>query len=407
MKILVVVANCLKVNSSANLCHISYINGLIDCGHEVDLLTVNDKGAVIDKDITIPDVNNIYEYNGSVYDRLHKRKKTYISMKSKPIQNENNVKKSGLKNIISRLLIMVKKFIHDLYGVYETSIIWYNNAKKFKSKEEYDLVVSLSFPPTSHLMAIYLKNKKCVAAKRWIQIWEDPWSLDLVMNALRIQTLHKKEEKKLLDNASEILYVSPLTLEYQKELFPENATKMRWAPLPTYYQSKNNELNFSELHFGYFGDYNSKVRNIVPFYNAMKNSGHKFTVCGASDLNLVSDKNIDIYPRLPLSELSEHENKANVLVFLCNLKGGQIPGKIYQYSATNKFILFILDGTDEEKIILKEYFSKFNRYVFCDNNEASIIDAIDFIKANTEKAELFTPIDNFKPEKIIKQIIEG
>ena len=405
MKILVIAANCLKVNSSANLCHISYINGLIDGGHEVDLLTVNDKGAIIDKNIKIPDVHKIYEYDGSIYDRFHKRKNNNVSLNT--VNNEINIKSSKIKSLIRKLFISLKKVIHDLYGVYETSIIWYNNARKFRSKQEYDFVISLSFPPTSHLMAIYLKNKKHVSAKKWLQIWEDPWSADLLIHAIRTRKKHSSEEKKLLDNASEILYVSPLTLQYQKELFPENASKMRWAPLPTYYESKNDVPDFTELHFGYFGDYNSKVRNIEPFYNAIKKSKYKFTVCGATDFKLVADDNISVYPRLPLNELAVHENKTNVLVFLCNLKGGQIPGKIYQYSATNKFILFILDGTEEEKNILKEYFSKFNRYVFCENNESSIKAAIDYINSNIDKKELYTAIDDFKPEKIINLILEG
>ena len=48
MKILVVAGYCLQVNSSANLCHISYIKGLVDCGHTVDLLTVSNKNQNID-----------------------------------------------------------------------------------------------------------------------------------------------------------------------------------------------------------------------------------------------------------------------------------------------------------------------------------------------------------------------
>ena len=51
MKILVAAGYCLRVNSSANLCHLSYLNGLIDCGHTVDLLTVSEKNQPIDPGI--------------------------------------------------------------------------------------------------------------------------------------------------------------------------------------------------------------------------------------------------------------------------------------------------------------------------------------------------------------------
>ena len=54
----------------------------------------------------------------------------------------------------------LKKLINDFYGVYDTSIIWYKYAKKFKSNKKYDIVISLSYPPTSHLLANYLKNRE-------------------------------------------------------------------------------------------------------------------------------------------------------------------------------------------------------------------------------------------------------
>ena len=65
---------------------------------------------------------------------------------------------------------------------------------------------------------------------------------------------------------------------------------------------------------------------------------------------------------------------------MCNLKGGQIPGKIYQYSATNKKILFILDGSESEISVLENYFKKFNRYIFCKNNVVDIEFAIKEIE---------------------------
>ena len=100
------------------------------------------------------------------------------------------------------------------------------------------------------------------------------------------------------------------------------------------------------------------------------------------------------------------EAKTDVLVFLCNLKGGQIPGKIYQYSATNKTILFILDGTKQEISILKKYFGKFNRYVFCENNEDSIKRAVnDIINGNIDSIDN-KPIEDFNPKNIMKFILE-
>ena len=74
MKILVVAGYCLQVNSSANLCHISYIKGLLDGGHTVDLLTVSNKNQNIDTGIKIPKVRKLYTYEASLYEQLGARK---------------------------------------------------------------------------------------------------------------------------------------------------------------------------------------------------------------------------------------------------------------------------------------------------------------------------------------------
>ena len=43
LNILVVVGDCLRENSSANLCHCAYIKGLLDLGYNVDLLSKENK----------------------------------------------------------------------------------------------------------------------------------------------------------------------------------------------------------------------------------------------------------------------------------------------------------------------------------------------------------------------------
>mgnify|MGYP004527527113 FL=1 len=101
------------------------------------------------------------------------------------------------------------------------------------------------------------------------------------------------------------------------------------------------------------------------------------------------------------------EDSTNVLVFLCNRKGGQIPGKIYQYSATGKTILFILDGTEGEQTVLKDYFGKFNRYVFCRNTVEDITCAIRQIESGDIGSVRNVPLDDFEPAKIVTSILEA
>lgn len=405
MKILLVAGSCLQINSSANLCHLSYINGLLDAGHIVDLLTVSPKNLNIDNSMSIPKVRNIYEFEASKYEQLGAAKKSEVIKTAEKKQSDNSKRASVPHLLLSKLKNSIKKVFRNMYGVHGMEIMWYLKACKFKSDEKYDYVISLAYPPVSHLLAEKLIKRKKIVADKFIQIWEDPWYADIY--GLNHTEKVRKEEERLLKSADRVCYVSPLTLMYQKEAFPKSQDKMYWQPLPSYYRGEDVELDFSELFFGYFGDYTSQVRNLRPFYNVAVKHNLKTNICGSSDCGFTSDGNVAVYPRMPLSKLKKYEDEANVLVFVCNLKGGQIPGKIYQYSATSKMILFILDGTEEEQKIIREYFEKFERYVFCQNTEESIAEAIDKLKALSVDSRYSRPMEDFSPKQIISNILEG
>ncbi len=191
---------------------------------------------------------------------------------------------------------------------------------------------------------------------------------------------------------------------YQKQHFSDCSDKMRFIPLPAFGFANEDPTEFVKDTFGYFGDYYSQPRNLEPFFKEEKKTGVKAFVVGDSDLNLLSDKQIQVRPRITLEELKEYQKKAQTLVHLCNLKGGQIPGKIYHYSITKHPILFILDGTEDEKKQILSFFSKYQRYVFCENNEESIAEAmLKIINRNTAEEE---PVTDFYPKNIVVKLIE-
>lgn len=277
-------------------------------------------------------------------------------------------------------------------------------AKHFTSSEHFDCVLSLSTPPSSHLIAHKLISAGRVKTDRWIQVWEDPWYSDAY--GFNKKRSIFKEEQRLLSLSDSVCYVSPITLEYQKQLFPESAAKMFWEPLPAYYADSDETRKYEQVTFGYFGDYHLPARDLTPFYKAAAACGINVTVCGDSNLSLQSSKTIHLYPRMPLASLKGFEEQAGVLVFLCNRKGGQIPGKIYQYAATSKTILFILDGTEQERRVLYQYFSAFNRFVFCENTEDDIKRAINRILSNDMGTVLNQPVTAFEPAVIVERILK-
>lgn len=406
MKVLVINGDCVTRNSSANLCHMAYIRGLVNLGYEVTLLSADPKEYDVDKSMIIPSsVKCIYYYGTTIYEKMSISKNKSKEDNASLARADYSTNESKL-SIKSKLVNSAKNFVLSSYGIHGIYSKFVKKAQKFKSDTEYDIVLSLSTPVTSHLLTYNLLEAGHIKTKKWIQVWEDPWYVDVY--GFNGKEEIYKEEKRLLSYAQRVCYVSPLTLKNQKEIFPESAHKMYWAPLPFYYKNDEQGSTVNKYNnYGYFGDYAPVSRDLAPFYAAAKNIGVNVNICGnPSNLFAQTDK-ITIYPRLQLGELKPIEDKTNVLVFLCNRKGGQIPGKIYQYSATYKTILFILDGTDEEKKVLKSYFEQFNRYIFCENTVEDIERAIKLIENNDFGNVKNEPIDEFNPAKTIMKVLEG
>lgn len=403
-RILVVNGDCVQTNTSANLCHIAYLNGLVNAGHEVWLLSADGKDYQVDASIIIPQQIHQTAYNGTtLYAKiaLKKKQNPNINVHHTLTAETNSNKKQGIK---SKLVHKAKRKVLSLYGAHGIYSRFIRVAQKFRSDIEFDYIISISTPVSSHLLTHNLLKAKHIKGKRWIQIWEDPWSID-IYGCYNQKTFN--EEKRLLNFAEKVCYVSPLTFKNQQRLFPESAHKMYWQPLPYYYKNDTVTTVAETNLYGYFGDYAPVSRDLKPFYEAAKQTGIQVNICGSPNNLFASTDSITIYPRLPLDKLKPIEDKTNVLIFLCNRKGGQIPGKIYQYSATYKTILFILDGTDEEKKVLREYFEKFNRYVFCENTVEDITRAINDIENGNIGSVKNEPIEAFNPKETIRKILAG
>ena len=404
MKVLVINGACIQTNSSANLCHLAYIRGLLEAGHKVTLLSADGKDYKVDPAMMIPEQVIQYTiYGVSLYEKLSmKKNESAVSVSA----GSGTAATSVSHGVIHKAVESVKSFVLSLYGVHGIYATFVRKAQKFRSEENFDLIISISTPVTSHLLTHNLLKVGNIRGKHWIQIWEDPWYSDAY--GFNGKEKIRQEEKKLLSFAEKVCYVSPLTLESQKRLYPESAHKMFWQPLPFYYKDTAVEQpTFDHNVYGYFGAYYPAARDLQPFYEAAKKTGVEVNICGDPANLFPSTAQIHIHPRLPLNELKPIEDRTNVLVFLCNRKGGQIPGKIYQYSATSKTILFIMDGTEEEQNVLKEYFGEFNRYVFCQNTTTDIARAIRRIESGDLGNVQNVPLDDFDPVRTITNILEA
>lgn len=406
MRVLYVTGSCLTKNTSANMSHNAYVEGLLENGCEVDIIMPKDSWGQQDNRLPVWKQAHYYCYPSTSFrDRFRIRIRNLIPVDRRENATvrcgagEDNAHQSNKKAALRSWMKKMFYFIFPNDPCYPLSQTWLKKASHFFSKRKYDLVLSNSSPAASHKLVQLLLEGEKISCKRWVQLWEDPWYADVYnqRNPVIFQ-----EEHRLLNAASEVYYVSPLTLEYQKQLFPDCANKMKHIPLP-YLEFSQEPSIVSSRSFGYFGDYYSHTRNLLPFYEALRQSGCYGNIFGDSDLKLASTERITVKGRVTLDVLEKIQAETGVLVHLCNLKGGQIPGKIYHYSATSKPILFILDGTDEEQRKIKEYFGQFHRYYFVENQSDSIYKAIIEISENYA-LYMGNKVENFKPQNVIGKI---
>ena len=387
MKILFVTMIAFNNNSSAMIRNKSLIRGLVENGNMIDMLTIPNS-----KISSSLEVKNEWPVNVNIIN--FENNKVYNSI----VKIEDN-----LIGKIKKIILPAFRYIYHSYSLFDNTI---HIAKKTNFKilpsSHYNLIISSSDPKSSHY-AVSQLIKSGLKYDKWIQYWGDPLTIDIAKMSLHPKFYLKSKEKQLFSCADKIVYVSPFTLDEQRIIFPSYSDKMSFIPIP--YSKKRIYDNIKKsdevLKLGYFGDYTSKVRNIVPLYNVCKKEILNLTIAGYSDLFLDKTENVSILPRIPQYKVEELESYCDILICLLNNKGTQIPGKIYQYAATNKPIIIILDGERKEQFI--NYFNKFNRFVLCKNSEESILDAIKLIKNSNEK---YIPLPDFDPKTIAKRFID-
>lgn len=388
MKILFITSSPVEVSSSAMISNVALMRGFVGLGHEVTLLTF--------KPYNFMKSQSPFDLDGIKVIRLNNNKAYHA------LATEN--KSSALKKMFKRALLNTARKIYHSFSLYDNFKGAIPNVVDFQPDEYYDLIISCSDPKSSHLLAkkfIQLHPKRY---GKWIQFWGDPMYIDITRKSKLPGFIIKRQEKNLLQAADTVVYVSPMTLHAQQRLYPDLRDKLFFVPLAypeaNIYETK---IEYEERTpiIGYYGSYDSDIRNIIPLYEAAKELSVQLHIVGDSNLALPSINHIIVEPRTGYRQIEEYEANTDILVVICNRIGTQIPGKIYYYAATNKPILVILDGDASR---LREYLEPFNRFAFCDNYPHEIKHAIENLLQEKKRSQ-YLPQPDFAPTEVANQFL--
>lgn len=382
MRVLFVTLNALEVNTSVTVSNIGILKGLKEMGADITLIMPE-----ISKDLSYYDNRcNLEGYN---IIRIPDNVSTYIAA-------SNSTKwKAKLKSIIS--------FFYSKLKIYDRGTLLLGKSINIDVFDNYyDFVISTSDPKSSHLFVKQLK-KNGLKYGKWIQHWGDPMYGDITGKTVYPRFVIKHIERRLLRESDKIIYVSPLTLKQQKRVHSKEKDKMHFVPLPCdedYFSDK--ETNIGKMTVSYLGDYSSSVRNIMPLYNACKNNKNiRLIIAGNTDLSLAEAENITIYPRVSYEKVKEIEADTHIYISINNLRGTQIPGKIYYVAASHKPILVIMEKDYYNE--MEEYLAEFGRFITCRNDIVDIEKTLDSCIDNLDKKYLCP--ERLLPKNVANMII--
>ena len=218
----------------------------------------------------------------------------------------------------------------------------------------FNYILTSSDPKSAHLVLLnrHFRRQLRGVNTRIIQYWGDPWFDDITVPRNPISYIF---ERFMLSQADIIIYNSRSTLKRQKILFPKFAYKMlylsRGVDESVHTLPDSAKFQIKRLpKILYAGDYVSSIRNIEPLCTAASELGVPFEVIGNGNVSQQSFPEVHFSPRRPALDLQRNFDEADVLFVILNRKGGQIPGKIFDYASVPKPVCVLCEGPVPEEL---------------------------------------------------------
>lgn len=381
MKVLYISSLILKKSSSASIRNTGLIEGLSENGIEIEIITIKYPEELEDNYLK-EKLKNIKKYFCEL-----KILNKYLNSKNKNVKNKTE--NILFEKFFIRLKSLIKNFIKDIYFFPDVDKEWVKEFERLSiNYKDYDLIISSSDTKTSHYIGEKIKEQ--YPEIPWFQIWGDPWGNDIGLKGLR-KIFAKLKEKRLLEKANLIFYVSPFTLKEIKNRYKNLENKIKYLPrgfLEEVYKEKSEKR---EIIISYTGVLNQN-RNISNFiqlienYNIKNTPKIKLDIYGNVDNSILEDMKrfscIEYFGNISFEKIKDVYKHSEFLLFADNGKNTtQIPGKIYDYLGTDNKIICLF----KEKNEIYEYFKKELELLVYQENEIDIASILSSLERSVDE----------------------
>lgn len=329
------------------------VDELVSMGHEVTVIT-GTKQVKKEKNI-------IYIGNRTSSNIVNQVRK-----KSNNLSGSSVIKKLFYKFLKKIYRIVIKTFAWPDYSMFWLLSI-YRQRKKLNL--DYDLMISVSLPFSSHIAA-YILNKK--NNKEWLMDIGDPFTLKKDApenNKILYGLLNKYYENKFYNLASKILFTHEDSMSAHIDHFNINPEKTFIGnPISEFKEdifssSINYNYKLNPIKFGYFGVFTKGVRSPKNFINnleGIKNIELHWYVNEDSknEITKYSNNSTSFFHSLINREeaLKRMADSVHCLLSIGNLNTTQMPSKVIEYISTGKPVIHFSEiENDPVKNIAKNF----------------------------------------------------
>ena len=296
----------------------------------------------------------------------------WVFPKSKEYKKGNLAKEKN--GFLAKLLISIRGnfFIPDARKFWVTPSVRF--LKKYIEENNISTIITTGPPHSLHLIGLQLKNH--FPQLHWLADFRDPWTEISYHSQLNLSNWAKKQhlklEKQVLTNADVVIATSFTDAENYRKKGAKTVTTITNGFEPTINSKKGIQLEYKKFVLAYVGGLED-LRNPDSFWQLLEEIlEENVEISNAFVLKLVGNisqnildkikthhkklaKCIEKIDYLPHQQAIEEMQKANALLlinFMDEKSKGIIPGKLFEYLATENPIFAIgPKNGDVEKIL--------------------------------------------------------
>ena len=380
------------------------IDELINKGNEVTVLSGTDPENI--------------EKN---YKILYFGNKQFSSNINKIRQNSQDSSNNSIKKISYSILKKIYRFLFKTFSWPDYAMFWaftiYKNRKRIEN--DFDIIISVSLPFTSHLCAHILKKR---INAQWYMDIGDPFTLKIYSpenNKIIYSYLNKFFERKFYKNASKIIFTHNEVAELHKKKFNIDSSKIVIGyPIALLNDDIiKNSLSFNykntPLKIGYFGAFTKSVREpnnyIINIANSLGDkTKHEWYINEESKKYFSSINDItfhqflEILPRKLALEVMV--NKIHILLSIGNFNKYQMPSKVIEYLSLGKPVLHYAEIIDDPLYNFEKLFDNL-KIINSKTTKNELEIYFEFVKENRLELNLENFNNNFSVSKLVDDLI--